>query len=87
MPAIKVYLPVDLKLSDERIAELLEDFDYRKLPENPKFNYCGRRREPRQIALSKLGRAEINYHCGFYEKSFTTAIMQALTTLNLYRSS
>ena len=84
MRVIRVYLPVDLNISDEKIADLLEDFDYRQLPEDSNFDHRRQRREVRQISLSPLGQAELADHCQFYGKSFTTAIMQSLTLLNTY---
>ena len=59
MRVIRVYLPVDLNISDEKIADLLEDFDYRQLPEDSNFDHRRQRREVRQISLSPLGQAEL----------------------------
>jgi hypothetical protein len=78
--------PEDLLLSSEEIADHLNDFDWRKLPEYPIFHYHRIRRKHLSITFTDLGYESLNDHCEYYEKSFSTAIMQALVILGFYEA-
>jgi hypothetical protein len=83
MQEIIFFPPDSLRVTSHGIKIILEDFDYRLLPEASAFKHNCRRKSMR-IEVSDLTYRSLLDHCEFYEKSFTTAIMQVLVFSNIY---
>jgi hypothetical protein len=78
---------VDLPITGEQVADLIDGFDWRKLPEYPVFHYHQVPRKSMSITFSDLGYALIDDYCRYHDKSFSTAIMQALAILEVYETT
>jgi hypothetical protein len=78
MQEVLFFPPNRLRLSSKKIADLLEDFDYTRLPKTSTFRFFGAQRKSMRIELSSLNYRSLADHANYYEKSFTTTIMQIL---------
>jgi hypothetical protein len=87
MRTVRFFPPVDLPITGEQVADLIDGFDWRKLPEYPIFHYHQVPRKSMSITFSDLGYASINDYCQYHDKSFSTAIMQALVILEIYETT
>ncbi len=79
MQQILFFPPARIKVSSHKIATLIEDLDYRRLPETSEFKYFGQQRRAMRVEVSELSYKSLVDHCNYYGKSFSTVIMQALT--------
>lgn len=82
---VTFYPPKDLKITPKKLSEYLEGFKWNDLPREFTRNYMTKPRRIASFQLDKIDRLELADHCDFYGKSFTSAIMQALTSLELYK--
>ncbi len=85
MQEILFFPPDRLRITSQKLKIILEDFDYQLLPETSIFKH------KHQVKMMRIEVGDLTYrslldHCDFYEKSFTTAIMQALTISNIWKS-
>jgi hypothetical protein len=82
---ILFFPPARLRVSSQRISDLIEGFDYTKLPQTSTFPYRGQQRKSMRIEVDKLSYESLADHCNYYGKSFSTAIMQSLVMAGVWK--
>jgi hypothetical protein len=81
---VTFYPPTDLEITPKKLSSSLEGFEWSKLPAQSCRTYGNKPRRVMAFSMERIDRLELTYHCDYYGKSFTWAIMQALISLGLY---
>jgi hypothetical protein len=82
---VTFYPPTDLKITTKKLSSCLQGFEWSKLPSEFRRTYGNKPRRVVSFELERIDRLELIHYCDFHEKSFTGAIMQALSLMGLYQ--